>query len=80
MFHNEEEEGAEEEEERAEKDEDLRLVEIMTELTLVSARMAALVMAKIVKEAAEGKILPCLVLVKMVKNGQDLSHVKITME
>ena len=71
----------EDEEKGAEEDEDLRLVKVMTELTLVSARMAALVMEnEIVETNAERIILSCLVLVKMVKNGLDLSHVKITME
>ena len=54
----------------------------MVELTLVSVRMVALVKAnEIVKvNVLRKQILTCLVLVKMVRNGLDLSPVKITME
>ena len=77
VFHNEEEEGVEED-----GGKDQRLVKVMVESTLVSARMVALVKAnEIVKvNVLRKQILTCLVLVKMVRNGLDLNHVKIMME
>ena len=65
--------------------EEERFVKIMAELTLVSARMEALVQTcLIVKKTAEREI-SCLVLVKMVKSGINLrnleeDHVKKTVE
>ena len=66
-------------EEGAEEDEDQRLVKIMAELTLVSARMVALVKAiKIVMKIAENEavILSFLVPALMVSHGPNVKSLQ----